>query len=103
MHLEEIPPLFILAITVCVAPYGAIALVTEGNDRAVLKPSVAAVSVLQGTNKLGLGESLASECPPGDRWCGDTEVCCPNNFKCCPKGRFPDRSLNSRSVIHILV
>ena len=99
------PQLFILAITVRIAPYGAKALVTEGNDRAAFESSVASMSALQGTNETGLGASPLRPCDPGWGRCPGTVPieCCPLGGRCCPERRFPDRSLNSRSMIHILV
>ena len=104
MHFPGIPSLFILAVTFWATPRGAKALVTERNDLVVSMPAAAGVNA-QSTNKVGLllGPHSAQACPIGYALCSAGTNCCPAGDRCCEGGRPPDRSLNSRSMIRILV
>jgi len=104
MHLlPEITTLFTLAVTFCAASHGANALVTERNDLLALEPTVARVNTLQDTKESR--EVSVPTCPVGFGLCPQAGGggCCHTGGYCCTNGGFPDRSLNSGSMVHILV
>ena len=105
MHFPQVPSLFILAVTFWAAPRGAKGLVSERNVLVVSKPAVASVNA-QSTNKVGHVLGSPGSCPDNYLACTDDRLsgqCCPEGGRCCQPGRSPDRSLNSRSMIRVLV